>query len=181
MAGSDSGERTEKATDRRLREARQKGRISRSQDLTAWIGITAASAMMAPAIAEGASAGTEQMLAVAGIATDPDPARAVHVLGGALSSMGATLGPLLAVVAIATLLGAAAQGGIHPRRLAGRYEQFDLVAGLRRLFGLQSLWEGAKALLKTLAIGGALWLVVAGLVPVLAAGGGHSEIGRAHV
>ena len=170
---SDSGERTEKATDKRLREARAKGRLSRSQDLTAWVGIAAAGAMMTGAISAGASSGTEQLLAVQTIAKDPDPLRAVAILGSGLESMGATLGPLLATVTLATLLAAAAQGGVHLRPLTLRGEQFDLVGGLRRVFGMHSLWEGAKALLKTVAIGGALWVVVAGLVPVLSASGGQ--------
>ena len=33
MSGSDSGERSEKATEKHLREARQKGRISRSRSV----------------------------------------------------------------------------------------------------------------------------------------------------
>jgi flagellar biosynthetic protein FlhB len=174
VAESDSGERTEKATDRRLREARRKGRLSRSQDLTAWVGIAAAGAMMSGAIAQGASAGTEQLISLTAIAQDPDPARALAVLAAGLESMGATLGPMLAAVVIATLLGAVAQGGIHLRPLTGRLEQFNLVTGIRRVFGAQALWEGAKALLKTLAIGGALWLVIASLLPALAASGGQS-------
>jgi flagellar biosynthetic protein FlhB len=174
VAESDSGERTEKATDRRLREARRKGRLSRSQDLTAWVGIAAAGAMMTSAIGAGTSAATEQLIAVSSIAADPDPSRAVAVLGDALKSMGDTLGPLLAAVAIGTLIAAAAQGGVHLRPLTARVEQFNLVSGLRRVFGMQSLWEGAKALLKTLAIGGALWIVIASLLPALAASGGQS-------
>ncbi|WP_261166277.1 flagellar biosynthesis protein FlhB [Microbacterium sp. Marseille-Q6965] len=174
MSGSDSGERTEKATERRLREARRKGRLSRSQDLTAWVGIAAAGALMTTAIADGAEAGTAQLLAVGSITRDPDPQRAVAILGDALGSMGATLGPLLAAVVIATVIAAAAQGGIHLRGVPMRVEQFNIVTGLRRVFGMQALWEGAKALLKTAAIGGALWLVIAGLVPALAASGGTS-------
>ncbi|GAA1735286.1 EscU/YscU/HrcU family type III secretion system export apparatus switch protein [Microbacterium paludicola] len=174
MAETDSGERTEKATDRKLREARRKGRLSRSQDLTAWVGIAAAGAMATSAVSAGASAGTAQMIAVTAIANDPDPTRAVAILADGLGSMGTTLGPLLAAVALATLLAAAAQGGIHLRPLTARVEQLDIVAGLRRVFGMQSLWEGAKALLKTLAIGGALWVVIASLLPALAASGGQS-------
>lgn len=174
MAETDSGERTEKATEKRLREARRKGRLTRSQDLTAWVGIAAAGAMMTSAISTGASAGTEQFLSVATIANDPDPQRAVAVLAEGLASMGTTLGPLLAAVTIATLLSAAAQGGIHLRGLTGRFEQFNLVTGLQRVFGTQALWEGVKALLKTVAIGGALWIVIASLMPTLAASGGRS-------
>lgn len=174
MSDADSGERTEKATERRLREAHRKGRIARSQDLTAWVGIAAAGALMSTAVGDGASAATGQFLAVGSIMRDPDPQRAVALVGEAIASIGSTLGPLLAAVVIATILGAVSQGGIHLRGVPLRGEQFNIVTGVRRLFGLQALWEGAKALLKTLAIGGAVWLVIANLLPVLAASGGHS-------
>ncbi len=40
-----------------------------------------------------------------------------------------------------------------------------------RIFGLASLWEGVKALLKTLVIGGVIYVVIQGLVPVLMSAG----------
>lgn len=174
MSGTDNGERSEKATDRHLSEARRKGRLSRSQDLTAWLAIGAAAIAMPTAIALGTSAGIEQMITVAGTASSPTATSAVDALGIGLGSVVPTLGVLLATVTVVTLLGAVVQGGVHLRKPSGRYEQFNVVNGLRRVFGLQALWEGAKALLKTAAIGIALWIVVAGLVPVLSASGSHS-------
>lgn len=174
MSGSDSGERSEKATEKHLREARQKGRIARSQDLTAWLGIGAAAVMMPAAIAAGTAAGTEQLISLTSLMQAPSPEAALAALGRGLASVLPTLGALLAAVAIVTLFGAVVQGGVHLRKLSGRYEQFNLVSGVRRVFGLQALWEGAKALLKTAAIALALWVVIAGLMPVLTASGAHS-------
>ena len=48
---SDSQEKTEEATDKRMKEVRSKGQLSRSQDLTAWLGVGAA-AIMIPATVE---------------------------------------------------------------------------------------------------------------------------------
>ncbi|WP_243230373.1 flagellar biosynthesis protein FlhB [Microbacterium sp. CIAB417] len=174
MSTADSGERTEQATDRHLREARRKGRLARSQDLTAWIAIGAAAVAMPTAIALGTGAGIEQMITITAVSASPSPSGALEVLRLGLASVLPTIGALLAVVTVVTLLGAVIQGGVHLRKPAGRYEQFNLVNGLRRVFGLQALWEGAKALLKTAAIAIALWIVVAGLVPVLSASGSHS-------
>lgn len=171
---SDSGERSEKATEKHLREARQKGRLSRSQDLTAWLGIAAAGITMPAAMAAGASAGSEQLIALTAIARDPSPQAALGVLGLGLGSVLPTLGTLLVSVAVVTLIGAVVQGGVRMRKLSGRYEQFNLVSGVKRIFGMQALWEGAKALLKTAAIAVALWAVIASLVPVLSVSGAHS-------
>lgn len=174
MSGSDSGERSEKATDKHLREARQKGRIARSQDLTAWLGIGAAAVMMPAALAAGTAAGTEQLIALTSLMQAPSPEAALGALGRGLASVLPTLGALLAAVAVVTLFGAVVQGGVHLRKLSGRYEQFNLVSGVRRVFGMQALWEGAKALLKTAAIALALWIVISGLMPVLTGSGAYS-------
>ncbi|MFS6528366.1 EscU/YscU/HrcU family type III secretion system export apparatus switch protein [Microbacterium aurugineum] len=174
MSGTDSGERSEKATDKHLREARKKGRLSRSQDLTAWLGIGAAAVTMPAAIALGASAGTEQLLTLTSLVDAPTPEAALAALGRGLASVLPTLAVMLAAVAIVTLIGAVIQGGVHLKPLTGRFEQFNVVTGIRRVFGMQALWEGAKALLKTAAIGIALWFVIASLMPVLTASGAHS-------
>ncbi|WP_298862367.1 EscU/YscU/HrcU family type III secretion system export apparatus switch protein [uncultured Microbacterium sp.] len=171
---SDSGERTEKATERQLREARQKGKLSRSQDLTAWLGVGAAAIAMPAVLSAGASAGTEQTILLSSVMRDPTPTTAMEALARGLGSVLPTLGTLLAGVAIVTLIGSVVQGGLRVRRLEGRFEQFNIVTGLRRVFGMQALWEGAKALLKTAAIALALWTVVAGLIPVLTASGAQS-------
>ncbi|WP_460772472.1 EscU/YscU/HrcU family type III secretion system export apparatus switch protein [Microbacterium sp. GXF7504] len=174
MSDTDSGERSEKASDRRLREARRKGKLSRSQDLTAWLAIAAAVVTLQATLAAGTSAATGQFLAVGGAVTDPTPVRAVAMLGEGLSSILPTLALMLVAVAIVAIAGAAMQGGVHLRPLTARVEQFNVVAGVKRIFGMRSLWEGAKALLKTAAIGIALWVIVSGLVPVLAASGAFS-------
>lgn len=170
---SDAGEKTEKATERRLKEARRKGRIGRSQDFTAWICIAAAAVTMPITIAAATPVLTAQVLHVVQVARHPDPGAALEAMGSALSAVGGVLLPLLIAVLLATVVTAVAQGGVHLRGVTLRGQQFDLVSGLKRLFGTQALWEGAKALLKTAAIGTALWIVVSGLVPVLMTSGSH--------
>lgn len=174
MSTPDTGERTEKATEQRLKEARRKGQIGRSQDFTAWICIAAAAVMMVPTIASGTQVTTELFLRVARVAEHPTDAAALDVLDAAVASLGGILLPMLVVVLLATTGTAVAQGGIHLRGVTMRGEQFNIVAGLKRVFGQQALWEGVKALLKTVAIGLALWIVVSGLVPVLMSSGSHN-------
>ncbi|MDL9977860.1 EscU/YscU/HrcU family type III secretion system export apparatus switch protein [Microbacterium sp. ASV49] len=171
---SDAGERTEKATERRLAEARKKGRIGRSQDFTAWVCIAAAAVMMPSMIASAAQVLTGQLLTVVRVAKHPTDLAALDAMASALASLGVVLMPLLVVVLVATTATAIAQGGIHLRGIPMRTEQFDVFAGLKRAFSGHSLWEGVRALLKTVAIGVALWIVVSGLVPVLMASGDHT-------
>ncbi|MBO9048708.1 EscU/YscU/HrcU family type III secretion system export apparatus switch protein [Curtobacterium flaccumfaciens pv. flaccumfaciens] len=168
---SDSGERSEQATQQRMREVHEKGQIGRSQDLGAWIGIAVAALMIPAAIGNAAAAGQDQLLAVHRVIEDPELGAVQALLADALGSMGATLGPMLAVVAVAVLAAAVTQGGVHFRKMTPQPDHFDPIAGLKRVFGTQALWNGAKALLKTAVVGLVLWFAVQGLMPVLMTSG----------
>jgi flagellar biosynthesis protein FlhB len=169
---SDVGERTEQATEKRMREVRSKGQLSRSQDLTAWVGIGGAAAMVPVTIEAGARAGTNQLSAVRQLIQNPEPGLAVEALVQGFASMTGTMTPMLVVVVVAVLVAAVVQGGIHFKKLAGKFEQFNLVTGLKNTFGGQAMWQGAKALMKTAVVGLVLTLVVQGLMPVLLTAGG---------
>ena len=52
------------------------------------------------------------------------------------------------------------------------FEHFNLLSGLKRVFGTQAIWGGVKALLKASVVGLVLYSVVQGLVPVLLTAGG---------
>ncbi|MCS5510949.1 EscU/YscU/HrcU family type III secretion system export apparatus switch protein [Curtobacterium flaccumfaciens pv. flaccumfaciens] len=168
---SDSGERSEQATQQRMREVHEKGQIGRSQDLGAWIGIAVAALMIPAAIGNAAAAGQDQLLAVQRVIEDPELGAVQALLADALGTMGATLGPMLAVVAVAVLAAAVTQGGVHFRKMTPQPDHFDPIAGLKRVFGTQALWNGAKALLKTAVVGLVLWFAVQGLMPVLMTSG----------
>jgi flagellar biosynthesis protein FlhB len=168
----ESGERTEQATEKRMKEVHSKGQLSRSQDMTAWLGVGAAAMMLPATIGLGADAGTQQVFAIGRLAADPDPAAALQALGDALGSVMSTLTPFLAVVALAVLVGSAAQGGFRLTKVQAKFEQFNLATGLVRVFGAQALWNGFKALLKTAVVGLVLFWVIQSLTPVLMTAGG---------
>jgi len=166
-------ERTEKATDKRMKEVREKGQLSKSQDLTAWLGVGAAVAMLPVSIGIGASKGTDQFFEIGALARHPDPLAALDLLGRGLLSVLDILAPIFIAVVIVTVIGAAAQGGIHLKKFKPSLERLNLVSGLKRVFGTQALWEGVKALLKTAVVGLVLFAVVQGLLPVLTHAGGQ--------
>ncbi len=168
---SDSGEKSEKATDKRMREVHRKGQLGRSQDLGAWVGIAVVAMMVPSVIGNAAAAGTSQLAAVRTVIADPTIGTVDQVFHDAMASIGATLGPPLAVVLVAVTAAAVAQGGVHVRKLMPEPSHFDPVAGLKRVFGVQALWNGVKALLKTAVVGLVLWFAVQGLMPVLMTSG----------
>ncbi|GAB3846627.1 EscU/YscU/HrcU family type III secretion system export apparatus switch protein [Nesterenkonia populi] len=166
-----AGERTEKATPKRQKENREKGRLSRSQDLTAWVGIGAATAMMPVVLFAGWDAGQEQLGAVRQISRSPEPEAALALLAEGMGSILGVLWPLMLATLMGVFAAAALQGGVHFRKFKLKTEHLQPVNGLKKVFGVQAVWQGVKALLKTLAVGLMIFAVVQMLVPQLLTAG----------
>lgn len=163
---SDTGERSEKATDKRMREAHSKGRLSRSTDLSAWLAIAAAAIMLPGAIGKGSSAAVDQLFLVRQAIAHPSLAIARAALADGLASVGATVGGVLGLTAAVALGASVVQGGVHVRRIVS-FEHLDLAKGVGRLFGPQAAMQGVKALIKTAVVGLVLWMAVKGLLPIV--------------
>ena len=155
-----------------MQDVRSKGQLAKSADVTAWLGVGAAAIMLPATIAAGAAAGTEQMFVVGAVAAHPDLALVLNATKDGLGSVLTTLLPFLIVIGLAVLAGAAAQGGVQFRKFTGKFEQFNLVTGVTRVFGTRALWEGVKALMKTAVVGVVLYVVIQGMMPVLMVAGG---------
>lgn len=168
---ADSQEKTEEATPKRMKEVRSKGQLSKSQDITAWVGVGAAAVMIPSTVTHASAAATGQLSAVTSIVSNPDPAMALQALEAGLGSMAGTLAPMFAVVAVAVLAASAVQGGIHFQKFKGHFEQFNPLTGLKRIFGTQALWNGVKTLAKTAVVALVLYSVIRGLLPVLTGSG----------
>jgi flagellar biosynthesis protein FlhB len=166
-----SGERTEKATPKRLEEARREGRIQRSRDMPSWLSMGAAALTLPIVIGNGASAVQNLVLGITAVIADPTASRAQAAFLDAFGVLPGILAPILAAAVVGAVAGSLASGGFHMKRFKPHFDQFDLVKGAGRLVGRQALWEGAKALLKTGVVGVAVWMAIQGAIPLLAASG----------
>lgn len=171
---SDSEEKTEDATDKRMKEVRSKGKLQKSQDVTAWLGVGAAAILIPATIASSTNAATEQMFTVGSVIGNPSPEAAVQSLWDGMASILPSIGTMFAAVVAAVLIGSVVQGGVHFKTQVVKFDQFNMATALSRTFGLQALWQGLKSLLKTIVVGGVLYLVIQGLMPVLVSSGGLS-------
>lgn len=163
----DSGERSEKATPQRMKEVRSKGKTSRSQDVTAWLGIGAAAVMVPTVIAAGEQAGRRQLETVTSVIARPEASGALAALDAGLGSIGGVLMPMMAAVLIVVAGAAALQGGVYFKKFKFDASNLNLVNGVKRTFGLQAVWQGVKAFLKITVVGLVLWGIVSHLMPLL--------------
>lgn len=151
-------ERTERATPKRLEEARRKGQIPRSRELNmAAVMITGSLVFLAIKSQLG---GHLLQLLRRGLSPDPallhDPATMSKALGEAGLTTLAAFAPLLAALAIAAILGAVALGGLtlSADPLTPKLSKLSPLKGLKRMFGVKGLVEVGKALAKAGLIGG---------------------------
>ncbi|AEE44833.1 EscU/YscU/HrcU family type III secretion system export apparatus switch protein [Cellulomonas fimi] len=168
---SEGGDRTEKATPQRMREIRRKGGLGRSQDLSAWVGLGAAAAVLPLVVDRARAAALDQMAAFRDVAADPDGTDVVQVLGDGLGTILTTLLPLFAVGVVAAVAVSAAQGGVHLHRLRLHADHLKPKGVASRLVGGQAWWQGIKTLLKTAAVALVLLAAVQAIAPALLASG----------
>src|SRR5690554_4174949 len=95
VSDDQSQERTEEATPKRMKDVRKDGSLQKSQDLSAWAGIGAGTAVL-PFVFGNVEKHIEDVLMnISTIASTPDPLLVVPMLGDALAGILPALAPLL--------------------------------------------------------------------------------------
>lgn len=170
MSGSD---RTEKPTPKRRREARREGRIARTPDVAAWLGVLAASYVVPLA---GGIAGRrirELLEHASRAATTAEPSAATAILAEGLRTTAVAIAPVCLGVMVVGVGANLAQVGFAPstKVLRPKLERVNPLAGVRRLLQPSSLWEAAKSCVKLALLAVLGYRSVAGIVPRLVGGG----------
>ncbi|MXG87969.1 EscU/YscU/HrcU family type III secretion system export apparatus switch protein [Nocardioides flavescens] len=166
-----TGEKTEKATPKKQKENRKEGQVPRTPDLGAWSALLLAS-MGLPWMVRHEFAALQDLFRRCLLALrEPTTERALQLLadGGAHAFVSIlVLGSVIMLVGVA---GALAQGGFYlaTKLVKPSAKKLNPVSGMKRLFGPQALWEGAKTLLKSAAVFLLVWKAVAAMVPLLGA------------
>jgi len=164
-----SGGRTEQPTPRRLREARRRGEVARSRELSSAIALAGGLAAVA-ALAAQDSDRLERHLRLSIEAATRGEAAPLAALSDALALLArVALPPCLAALLAAGLATALQTGvGISTVAVAPRWERLDPLKGLRRLLSAQQLLEVGLGLAKTLAAALLAWGELRASAPALA-------------
>ncbi|GIE27946.1 flagellar biosynthesis protein FlhB [Actinoplanes italicus] len=168
-----SGEKTEEPTQQKLKKARQEGQIGRSQDIGAWVGMLAASIMLPRTLGKTMDHAQELMEKIPDQIADPDVGKALAIFREALLSAAWAVLPLALTMMAVGIVAAGAQGGIRvaTKLFIPKFSRLNPFSGFKRMFGPQALWEGFKALFKTIVLGVVLYLTMQDIVPVLMTAG----------
>lgn len=152
MAEKPAQERTEQATPKRLQQAREKGQIARSRELTtAVVLLTSAAGLFL--IGSGMISGMLEVMRdgfQSPRADIMDPSAMLLKLEQAIASSLLYMLPFFAVVCAAALLAPMALGGwsFSTQAMAFKWDKLDPVKGMGRVFSARGLVELVKALAK---------------------------------
>ena len=177
MAEESAQERTEKATPKRLQDARKKGQVARSRELN-----SAALVLLGSGglwlLGDRISTCLQGVLR-SGLAFDRAAALDPTALGARLASASGealfALAPWLALALVVAALAPLMLGGflLSAENLQLKFERLDPAKGLKRVFSAQGAVETGKALAKFVVVGGLAALVMSQMAPALLNLGGE--------
>lgn len=162
---NDSGDKTELPTPKKLKDARKKGDIAKSQEITATLGTFGALIFFMTAGTYVARTIVTFGDRIVNNAAESDFTFALADLGGEAVFVLISLSVVILVpLAVIGLLSESFQtrGLFAPKRLEPKLENLNPVEGLKRLFGPQGLVELAKTLVKVSAIVAIVWMIARG-------------------
>ena len=150
MAEQDDPERSESPTQKRIDDAREKGQLPRSRDLTA-AAVTLAGGLGLYGLGQYLGSGLLEVMRSGLTLTSADlldPDRMAMAVGTATSRAALALAPLLALLVAAATIAPLALGGwnFSLDALQPRWERLDPIAGFGRVFSSKGLIELVKSL-----------------------------------
>jgi flagellar biosynthetic protein FlhB len=158
------GERTEEPSQKRLQEARERGQVPRSRELTTFAVMLGGSVTLL-ATGRPLTAHLSQVMRQ-GMSIDPqslgDPHSMIEFLSAASISAVTALLPIFGALIALILLASVLLGGwnFSGQALLPDFMRLSPLAGLKRVFGLQGASELGKALLKLVMVGGVCAAVI---------------------
>ncbi len=164
MSADSDMEKTEDPTGKKLEDAAEKGNIARSRDLaTAFVlmGSSLGLLVFGAQLSEATLAVCRRLFSL-NLKDINDPYQMFTGLGSAVTEVMPPFLKLCAVIAIASVVGNTLLGGYNFTWYGAsfRASKLDPLAGIKRMFGMQSLVELIKSILKVLVVGGGAYILL---------------------
>jgi flagellar biosynthetic protein FlhB len=167
--GTVSGEKTEKPTERRRKESRKEGQVPRTQELGGWASLMVVGLAMPMLLSHELGALQQLMVTCLSLGDHATTGKALGLLGQGAGHVLLTLVVLGCGVMVVGVGSAMAQGGLFfaTKAIKPNLSKLDPIKGAKRIFGPQSLWEGAKMLLKSAAVALVVYVAIRSVMPLI--------------
>jgi flagellar biosynthesis protein FlhB len=161
----DDASKTEEPTGKRLDDAREKGQVALSREITHWMMFVAATLSLTIFADHAWKRLTQSMLPYFAHPHDMDVSvnGLQRIVAQALIDPLIAVGPLMAVLVVAALAAQFLQNGfiVSGESLKPQFSRLSPTTGLKRLFSAISLVEFVKGLIKIAIVAAAAWYVIA--------------------
>ncbi len=154
MADKSGGEKTEKPTPKKLKEARKKGQIPKSVDLVQWL-VLLLSTWFIPALISGLGRSLRaETITLMHAAATGEPGLVLDRLDDVLIMMTMALLPMFGLVTLTIVVGLGMQGGVvlSTDKLKPKAERISPKAGLKRLFSSEPIVETVKSIIRLIVL-----------------------------
>jgi len=168
--GEDSGDKTEEPTPHKIREARKKGQIAKSQEITSAIMLLVSFytfKMVGPMMLDRISGHTTMVLSLLDL--EFSSALVGMLLVEALKTILLSLAPLIGVVFTMVIIIESLQTGFlfSFSALAPKFENLNPINGFKKFFALKQYIELVKSIVKMAAVGTILFYTIKELYPLV--------------
>jgi len=166
-----SGEKTEQPTPRKMQEARKKGQVAKSKDLSAAIILMAAVAVaffLCQSLVNNMGRHLTSYFINCFSLTWPDR-QLPWVLVNNMYQILLFVAPVFLIIVVMAVLANVMQTGflVAPESLGVKLERINPLQGLKKIFSVTSLVELLKSILKIVIVGVVSYLVAVKYIPVL--------------
>ncbi len=171
----ESGEKTEKPTPKRKKEAREEGRIPKSPEIAGWLVVLVGTSLMPLFFRTGEARVLGLFTMSADVIRSPTQGGAIQVLQTGLGDFISLVLPLVGAFAALGLVATVAQTGLvlSAKAAKPKFSRISPKAGFKRMVSPSSLWDLVKQILKLTVLGliayratDSVWLRVSGTAPV---------------
>lgn len=169
MSSSDKASKTEPPTSKKIKDARKKGQVAKSPEVSAWTTTFAMSLLLPWTFSRGRDLMLDVVDRMPGLIADPDPARALALWGDAMRGGLFVVLPMAAGLVVVGVAANLAQVGLvpSPEALKPKLSRLNPLPGVKKMFGPKSLWSACKELIKLAILGGLAYRTLSGFVPAL--------------
>jgi flagellar biosynthesis protein FlhB len=161
------GEKTLDPSDRKIHQAREKGDIVKSQDIStsaSYLGLVLAFSIAGPTLVKQFGSVLSEILAKAGTLAPRLLGESGDAIAlGLIGQIALIVSPIFGLPAFAVIISILAQRAVTftPDKVSPKFSRISLLSGLKNKFGISGLFEFANSLVKLLVISALVGVFIA--------------------
>jgi flagellar biosynthetic protein FlhB len=175
---SDKSSKTEKPTPKKIKDARKKGQVGKSQEVSAWLTTFAMTLLLPWTFSRAGDLMYDLMAKLPDLIAKPEAARALDLLGEGMLGALMVVAPMAFGLMTLGVLANLVQVGLvpSPQALKPQIKRLNPLAGLKNMASAKTAWMACKEVLKLLLLSAVAYRSLSGALPEFVTIGGLSLV-----